>query len=251
LMVLALARSDIFKSFPNIWAGTEMQEIALSRLTPRAAERLVHEVFDEQLAPDVAARIIAHADGNAFYLEEILRHVAENHRNDLPETVIALVQSRVERLEPEGRRIMRAASIFGEVFWRGGLAAVLGPNPGAHELDRWLRILQERELLVAVDARRFPGEPEFEFRHGLLREAAYAMLTDADRAAGHASAGDWLEQLGERDSPRCIQRAPLCAVPPRAAYFSENTPNHSRAGAAFRCMQPVVAVVTAQGMAFG
>jgi predicted ATPase len=40
---------------------------------------------------------------------------------------------------------------------------------------------------------------EYAFQHGLVREAAYAMLTDADRQLGHQLAGGWLEQRGEKD----------------------------------------------------
>jgi tetratricopeptide (TPR) repeat protein len=47
---------------------------------------------------------------------------------------------------------------------------------------------------------RFPGEDELAFRHAMVREAAYGMLTDADRRLGHQLAGDWLEKTGEGES---------------------------------------------------
>ena len=47
---------------------------------------------------------------------------------------------------------------------------------------------------------RFPGEEELAFRHGLLREAAYATLSPADRALGHRLSAAWLEQKGEREA---------------------------------------------------
>src|SRR5262249_3589229 len=46
---------------------------------------------------------------------------------------------------------------------------------------------------------RFPGEAEYAFRHALLREGAYAQLTDADRSLGHGLVGEWLEAHGEPD----------------------------------------------------
>ncbi len=125
LMLVALGRPEVHEAFPGLWAGLEKMELPLGRLTPRAAQRLVRAVLGEKLAADAAARIVERADGNAFYLEELIRRVAEGDGERLPDTVLALVQSRLERLEPEARRIVRAASVFGEVFWREGLAGLL------------------------------------------------------------------------------------------------------------------------------
>src|SRR5207302_679391 len=63
----------------------------------------------------------------------------------------------------------------------------------------WLDELVERELVARTQISRFPNEPQFYFRHSLVREAAYAMLTDSDRRLGHRLAGDWLEAAGEGD----------------------------------------------------
>jgi hypothetical protein len=198
LMVLALARPEVSETFPALWAGTEMQEIPLSRLTPRAAERLVRAVLGDALAPDSVARIVQRGDGNAFYVEELIRRVAEGGSESLPETILALVQSRLERLEPEARRIVRAASVFGEVFWLGSVRALLGAT--SVDVDGWLQALTAREVFAAAPESRFPGEREYTFRHGLLREAAYAMLTEDDQRTGHSLAGEWLEQAGEKDA---------------------------------------------------
>lgn len=56
-----------------------------------------------------------------------------------------------------------------------------------------------QELLQKRKQGRFPNEEEYAFRHALLREGAYTMLTDEDRALGHRLAGEWLEQHGEQD----------------------------------------------------
>src|SRR5262249_59819812 len=105
-------------------------------------------------------------------------------------TVIARMAARLEELEREARRVLRAASVFGPAFWRGGVAALLGGDAG--ELRDWLGILVDREVILRRPERRFPGEEEYSFRHGLMREAAYTLLTDADRVLGHRLAADWL-----------------------------------------------------------
>jgi tetratricopeptide (TPR) repeat protein len=55
-------------------------------------------------------------------------------------------------------------------------------------------------MIVLRDASRFPGEKEFAFRHAPLRDAAYEMLTDDDRALGHRLAAEWLERVGEQSA---------------------------------------------------
>ncbi|HTB79218.1 MAG TPA: protein kinase, partial [Polyangiaceae bacterium] len=199
-MILALGRPGVRDAFPNLWAGTEKSEVLLGRLLPRAAERLARAALGPETSAEVVGRIVERADGNAFYLEELIRRVAEGGADTLPETVLALVQARLGQLETGARRVVRAASVFGETFWRGAVAALLGGARDEGDLDGWLRELAEREIVSASHDGRYPGESEFAFRHSLLREAAYVMLTDDDRATGHRLAGGWLERAGEKDA---------------------------------------------------
>lgn len=197
LMVLALARPELHDTFPDIQRGTELDEMSLTRLTPRAAENLVRVVLGQEVPAQTVARIVDRAQGNAFFLEELIRRVAEGGGDSLPETVATLVQSRIERLEDDVRRVVRAASVFGEVFWKGAVAALLGAAP--KEIDKYLEHLVDHEVIVPATSNRFPDESEYSFRHGLLREVAYMMLTDPDRAKGHLLGGEWLERAGEMD----------------------------------------------------
>jgi predicted ATPase len=92
--------------------------------------------------------------------------------------------------------VLRAASVFGRDFWKGGVKALLGGNPN---VDAPLAQLAEQGVARRAPASRFPNEDEYVFHDPLVREAAYAMLTDADRALGHDLAAQWLERMGERD----------------------------------------------------
>src|SRR6185369_3669679 len=65
--------------------------------------------------------------------------------------------------------------------------------------EDWLNLLVAQEVLLRRPVSRFPAEREFAFRHALLREGAYAMLTDDDRRLGHRLAATWLEGAGEGD----------------------------------------------------
>src|SRR5262249_19336604 len=197
LYVLALARPEIHTLFPALWRERGVQEVRLGELGRRASERLVRAVLGEDTPAELQAEPSERAAGNALYLEELIRAEAEGKREGRPETVLAMVQARLEGLPAGARQVLRAASVFGQVFWRGGVGALL---PGETDVADWLADLARREVVGARGAPRFSGESEHVFRHGVVREAAYAMLTEADRALGHRLAGEWLERMGESEA---------------------------------------------------
>ena len=200
LMVLALARPEVHTAFPQLWSQRNVQELVLHSLSRKASLALVHDVLGPDVPADVAMAVVLRAGGNAFYLEELIRAVAEDGAGagHLPETILGMVQARLDALGTEAKRILRAASIFGKVFWRGGVEALLGYG-GAFDVGEWLGDLVAREVISRQPEARMPGEAEYRFRHALVRDGAYAMLTAEDRRLGHALAGAWLEQAGERD----------------------------------------------------
>jgi eukaryotic-like serine/threonine-protein kinase len=201
LLVVALARPEVRDHFPHLWEERGVQEIRLGELTRKASERLVRDVLGDKISAAQLERLVTLSDGNAFYLEELIRAVADGKDVDaLPETVLAMVQARLDRLEPEARRVLRAAAVFGQVSWRGGVSALLGTELHQHQLRDLFATLREREIVTRRPEARFPGEEEYVFRHALVREAAYAALTEDDRRLGHRLAGEWLEQSGEDDA---------------------------------------------------
>jgi tetratricopeptide (TPR) repeat protein len=195
-IVLAFARPDLHDVFPRLWADRGVQELRLEELTRKGSEKLVRAVLGPHATDAIVARIVEQAGGNALYLEELVRAIADG-KQDLPDTVLALVQGRLERLEGDARKVLRAASVFGQRFWRGGVTKLLGGVARETGTRVWIDELVERELVTRAAASRFSHEEEYQFRHALVREAAYAMLTDADRKLGHQLAGAWLEAAGE------------------------------------------------------
>ncbi len=198
LLVLALARPEIHTVFPGLWAERQLQEIPLAELSRKASLRLGREVLGADADQAAIERVVAQSAGNAFYLEELLRVLAEGRGETLPATVLAMAQARLDGLSAPARRLLRAAAVFGERFWRGGVIALGGA--AAHDIDARLYELCEREVIVRRHTSSFAGEDEYGFRHALVREATYAMLTDGDRGLGHRLAGEWLERAGAGDS---------------------------------------------------
>jgi hypothetical protein len=201
LVVLALARPEVHALFPDLWAPHSVQMVQLGELGPRACEQLVRFALGDGVSAETVKTTVEQAAGNAFCLEELIRAVAEGKSGAPPETVLAMIQARFDGFDAEARRVLRAASIFGETFWAGGVSALLGGK----EVGRFLTFLTERKVFAprgdgSEGAARFAGETEYSFRHTLLREVAYSMLTERDRAVGHRLAGEWLERAGEGDA---------------------------------------------------
>ena len=196
LMVLALARTELHEIFPQLWADRFVQEIRLRKLSRRASEHLVRQELGDATTDETIRALVDGSEGHAAYLEEMIRAVAAGRGAAPPLAVLAMVQTRIEKLDPAARRVLRAASIFGDTFWRGGVEAILG----AGDTAAWLAELVEQDVIAVKEDRRFPPEAEYRFRHALVREAAYATLAEGDRAIGHWLAGQWLEQAGETDA---------------------------------------------------
>lgn len=195
LVVVALGRSELEERFPSLWVDRGAQTLRLNPLSPRAAAELARQALGDADEATIAS-LAERSGGNPFVLEELVRAKASGSRTEaLPDSVLALVQARLEALDPLLRRTLRAASVFGRVAPAAGVARLLGEDEPLDIVGSSLRALVQHEVLEPTR----DGEA-FTFRHDLVREAAYAMLTDADRATGHALAGEWLEGAGELDA---------------------------------------------------
>jgi tetratricopeptide (TPR) repeat protein len=206
LLVVALARPEVHDLFPRLWEERHVHEIRLAALGRRDAERIARAVLGADAPSATIDRVLALAEGNAFYLEELARTGGDV----VPETVLALVEAGLARLDPEARRVLRAASIFGDTFARAGLAALLGDGA---DLGETIAHLVELEVL----ARSTRGD--LSFRSALLRHAAYGMLTDADRTLGHRLAASWLATATSVEPPVIAEHLERAGEPRTAASW--------------------------------
>ena len=220
LMVLAMARPEVEERFPDVWTARHRQTVRLGPLSPRAAELLVRQALGAIDEP-LLARLVERADGNAFYLEELIRAAAAGRADALPDSVLAMVQARLDVEGADGKRVLRAAAVFGERFSRAGIAALLGGVAGIEEVSDVVEGLVAHELIARAATPAAAGDVELAFAHALVREAAYAMLTDEDRVLGHRLAGTWLEQSGAADAMVLAEHFRRGAEPARAARWYE------------------------------
>jgi len=194
LMVMAFGRPELTPMLQALALGEALVSEELHQLSASACERLVRTVLPS-LEASAARRIAEIANGNPFFLEELIRAVAEGKQPSDVETVVAIMQSRLEELPASARRVLRAASTFGEAFRVGGLRHLLGEAVSDESIEQDIQTLCDKELLGRTDSER----GELAFRHAIVRDASYSMLTDEDRKLAHRLAGEWLEEQGEHD----------------------------------------------------
>ncbi|MBK8259690.1 MAG: protein kinase [Polyangiaceae bacterium] len=197
ICVLAVARPEVHTRFPDLFRRASMTEIRLPALSKKSATQLARVVLGQEADAALIGKLVDMSAGNAFYLEELLRAAAAGKVDSLPQTVLAMAQSVLDTLDPSSRMALRACSLLVASIRTEPLAAMLGVS--AADARALLDPLVFSELLTKL--RAVPGSPgeEYAFRHALLREAAYAMLDEADRMRGHRRAAEVLEAAGERD----------------------------------------------------
>jgi tetratricopeptide (TPR) repeat protein len=196
LMVLALARPEVDERFFGLWRERHVQRISLPPLGKRAEQEFVHRVLGD-VAPEKMDWLLDHAQGNPFYLEELVRAAAAGGElSQIPETVLGTVQVRFDAVGEGSKLVLRAASVFGQSFLAAGVKALVG-EMNDDDVDRWLQILCDKEILFSRPA---GAARQHVFRHGLLHQAAYALLSPGEVVNGHFLAGHFLEEQGERDA---------------------------------------------------
>jgi tetratricopeptide (TPR) repeat protein len=141
-------------------------------------------------ADDIAPQLHARTDGNAFFVEEVLRGLAESGSHVVPESVRHAVGVRLSRMGDEANELIAAAAILGLEHDARALPATAGLEPDAAEaaLDE---ILRARLLRPAATAHRFA------FMHALVREAVLEECNVLRRARLHRRAAEALTALGE------------------------------------------------------
>ncbi len=212
LCLLLFGRPDLDVAIGNL-RQRPLQRLPLRPLGPRAASELVRAALGEPAEEHRVRAIVDAAEGNVFHLEELVRAEAFRAAGDAATPLPAALSARVARLPASGRRALRAASIVGQSFWSGAVAALLPPDDDAAGI---LSALVDAELIVRGGASRFAGELELEFHHGFVRQAAYETLVPEDRARGHALIGEWLEAHREPDAVAIATHFELGGVPARA-----------------------------------
>ncbi len=210
--VFGFARPELDARLPSLWANKNAMRLALSPLSRSASEKLVKVALPEA-DKRLRSSIVDRAGGNALFLEELVRATTSG-QDELPLTVQALLQMRLDRMPKSVREVVRAASVLGPVFWTGAAAHLAG-----REVVDDLEELDRSEVISRQPTSRISGETEWTFRQALLRDAAYASILEEDRTELHRAAATWLESTGGTDIGLIAQHADAGEDFERAAHL--------------------------------
>jgi tetratricopeptide (TPR) repeat protein len=214
LLILATTRPELFDTRPDFQAGfPNATTIRLAPLTEDQTTRLVAGLLSTLAVPDELAKpLLKRAGGNPLFAEEYVRLIQDQDLVEhvdgqvrlrpgadlpLPSSVHAVLSARLDTLPPDHKALLADAAVLGKVFWIGAVAALSGA-PDA-EVTGVMKDLARNELIRPVRSSSMAGQAEYTFWHVLMRDVAYAQLPRAWRAARHAAAADWIEELaGDR-----------------------------------------------------
>ncbi|HVU61322.1 MAG TPA: AAA family ATPase [Mycobacteriales bacterium] len=152
--------------------------LQLGPLASSDARSLVQTLQPETISERDVRRILARAEGNPFFIEELVA-AATTGDGRLPIDLADLLLVRLEQLHDEARLVVRAASVAGRRVSHQLLTSGTDLDPGA--LDAAVRAAVEANILVSAD-----GE-HYAFRHALLAEAIYQDLLPGERVRLHAA----------------------------------------------------------------
>ena len=215
VLFLCPARPDLTDRRPG-WGGgrRNFSGVFLDPLEPEDTSRLVGLLLAvADLPPDLHARIVERTGGNPFFVEEILRHLIDQGRITragdgwraepgltavaIPDTVQAVLAARIDLLAGDEKRGLQAAAVVGRVFWPEPVGRYLDVGP--ERVGELLRSLESRDLVVARLSSSMAGQPEYLFKHALVRDVAYESIPKRDRAMAHLQVARWIEEMaGER-----------------------------------------------------
>ena len=215
LLVLCLARPDLLDRHPRWGARVRnYTAISLAPLSDADSKRLIKDLLQGEPVPaDVRAAILTRAEGNPFFIHEILRMLIDggglvrgeqgwqwaSHPLEIriPDTIHGTLASRLDLLSALEKRVAQDAALIGRVFWSGAVIDVSGLHEA--EVLAALERLQEREVVEERPASSLAGERQFAFTHALIREVAYASLPKAQRSVKHQRFAQWLARAAGAD----------------------------------------------------
>jgi class 3 adenylate cyclase/tetratricopeptide (TPR) repeat protein len=200
IFLLCIARTELLDGRPD-WGGGKLNasSLLLEPLDAADCDALIDRLLGEaELDGRLRRRITDVSGGNALYVEEMVAMVRERDHAasfEVPPTIQALLQARLDLLADEERLVVGYAAVEGEVFHRGSLAELV-PAGIAPELGGVLTALVRKEL-IRPEAALLPGEEAYRFRHLLIRDAAYGALPKELRSELHERLAAWLEGHAE------------------------------------------------------
>src|SRR5262249_46721677 len=154
LLLVTLARPELLDMRPD-WGGGRVRatSIELEPLSTKHSEELaaalVEASGDGGLSFNIRRAALEKTEGNPLFVEEMVRMLVEDGGNGrarrIPDTLQALIAARIDRLQPDAKRVLQRASIIGRVFWEGAIQHL---SPELDDIDGVLEDLMLRDFIA-------------------------------------------------------------------------------------------------------
>lgn len=201
VLLLLLYRPE----YVHAWSSRPIySQIRLDELSLRNSVQLIQSILGNT-SPELSRYVTDRARGNPLFVEEFIRTLSEEKAiiksgsqyllragfttGRIPHSIQGIIQSRIDRLEQSLKRAMQVAAVIGPEFSYSTLQAVTGMG---RELKTHLIDLQQSDFIYE---KGLSPEPEYEFKHNLIREISYSSLVASKRWEFHEKVGEALERL--------------------------------------------------------
>jgi class 3 adenylate cyclase/tetratricopeptide (TPR) repeat protein len=220
ILLLATSRHDLLESLPQWGQRASSTRLVLHPLTNEASAQVVANLLGSAGLPaEVVERIVAAAEGNPLYVEQMLSMLidsqalkrvgdawvrAESYGEiDVPPTIRALLEARLDNLARADRATVEPAAVIGQEFERSAIEA-LAPEAVRPKIAEHLDTLARKHFIDAAGAP--DAEAVYRFHHHLVRDTVYNGLLKRARANLHIGFVRWADKVNaDRDRGREIE----------------------------------------------
>jgi class 3 adenylate cyclase/tetratricopeptide (TPR) repeat protein len=218
VLIICLLRPD--KDAPS-WSAIESvrsklearyTEILLEPLDAAHAQELLGNLlYIEDLPESVRELILNKAEGNPFFVEEVIRTLIDSRyivqenshwratreivNVTIPDTLTGVLSARIDRLPNNTKHVAQTAAVLGRIFAQRALTATCAAAPPPERIEDVEPHLDALTYEELVRERAHDPELEYIFKHALTQEAAYDLLLIRRRKELHRRAGEVLEKL--------------------------------------------------------
>ncbi len=184
------------------------QTIMLTALQSSQAGSLINKLLDQKMPTALRDLITDHAQGNPFYVEEVIRSLIEDgtlKKNGtwkitrkikdvrIPPSVQDILAARIDRLPPDDKHITQRAAIIGRIFWQ----QILNDITESPVVEPTLLLLELRQLADRMEESQIGEDWEWVFHHGLIQEVAYSTVPKTTRRLIHKQVAQTLEEQND------------------------------------------------------
>ena len=215
LLIVGAARPALFERRPFWGEGQDFhRQLELHPLSKRESRQLVAEILQlaEEIPSELRELLVSGAEGNPFYLEELIKMLIEDgvvvpeeetwqidltrlEQVDIPSTLAGVLQARLDSLPGYERAVLQQASVVGRLFWDrivSYIHSAEGDGDDPQRIPLALTSLRNRELVYRHEESAFIGAVEYLFKHDVLREVTYESVIKRLRKTYHRLVAEWL-----------------------------------------------------------